>query len=558
MTATNRGTALGGAGGAAGGSPSSSASGNSAGAVAAAGSGSDLPVLPGLVSTSATQVNFGALELGTATRYDWLITSLSAQPIYGVSLGDPGIIGLRVDNGCGAQINPGQSCPIAVTFTPATLGSYGFVLRLNSPGGELARLSVNTEVQTRLSVTKAGGGRIVSFPAGIDCGDTCSAAFSVPVVDLQCTADPDSFFSGLDGVDCAGDQCLVELDGPKQVSARFSPIVNNLVFVSSVEYPPTLGGVAAYDAECNRLATAAGKNTPTGDGFIAAMSDSTGSFLDRLRPGVRGWVRLDGRPFADAPDDLRGGVVYDPIFFDETGTSQNWRSFTGTHADGSLGENCSDWTDPSGSVITGYATGGPGEWVDSAPNLSCTQPLNIFCFGNTKTVPLARETTTGKRIWRTSTAYVPGSMSPDSKCMQERPAGVAVARALVAYDSHAASELLDPASKYVRVDGQLVGSGQQLINSANDSNWTATPYEVIQTGIWQTADGSYANDDLYLAWNGANDMLTPGALDTTCNNWTTTTGSAYAGIFLQVQSQFWARGGQDDCTQAAVLYCFEP
>jgi hypothetical protein len=93
----------------------------------------------------------------------------------------------------------------------------------------------------------------------------------------------------------------------------------------------------------------------------------------------------------------------------------------------------------------------------------------------------------GKRIWVTNSAFVPGSMSPDQKCQSERPLGVTAGVALLAYTDRPASAVLDLAASYVQPDGQLVGTGAELLAVG-----AGTGEQVNLVRFWQaftTGDG---------------------------------------------------------------------
>jgi len=63
---------------------------------------------------------------------------------------------------------------------------------------------------------------VTSSPAGIACGATCTAGFGQgSSVTMSAVADPDSLFTGWSG-DCGGTgDCILDVDGPHQVSANF-------------------------------------------------------------------------------------------------------------------------------------------------------------------------------------------------------------------------------------------------------------------------------------------------------------------------------------------------
>ena len=81
-----------------------------------------------------------------------------------------------------------------------------------------------------LSVTKIGNGRILSNPAGIDCGSTCFASYR-PDVLVTLSAQPDqySYFSGWVDNDCTGtNDCTFNMDQDRTLVARFEPIQHSV------------------------------------------------------------------------------------------------------------------------------------------------------------------------------------------------------------------------------------------------------------------------------------------------------------------------------------------
>lgn len=77
-----------------------------------------------------------------------------------------------------------------------------------------------------LNVSKSsnGTGTVISNPAGISCGSTCSASFNTgTTVTLTATADSNSVFAGWSGSGCSGTgTCTVTMSAAQSVSATFN------------------------------------------------------------------------------------------------------------------------------------------------------------------------------------------------------------------------------------------------------------------------------------------------------------------------------------------------
>ena len=141
--------------------------------------------------------------------------------------GDPltAVVATGVSNGSVALDANGS-----LTYTPAPNfnGVDSFTYRANDGEADsnLATVAITVdpfeEPRQTLTVTKIGNARITSSPAGIDCGDVCSADFELgTVVTLTAMPDPGWTFAGWGGA-CGGSAtCVVTVAGGKTVTASF-------------------------------------------------------------------------------------------------------------------------------------------------------------------------------------------------------------------------------------------------------------------------------------------------------------------------------------------------
>ena len=124
------------------------------------------------------------------------------------------------------------SCVSGVcTYTPAAdyNGTDSFTYTISDGRGASDVGTVNVtiapvdEPRQTLTVTRVGNARITSSPAGIDCGDICTAAFELgTIVTLTATPDPGWTFSGWAGACDGSAGCVVTVDGGKSVTASFA------------------------------------------------------------------------------------------------------------------------------------------------------------------------------------------------------------------------------------------------------------------------------------------------------------------------------------------------
>ncbi|MCC6993300.1 MAG: choice-of-anchor D domain-containing protein, partial [Deltaproteobacteria bacterium] len=463
----------------------------------------------------------------------------------------------------GSVINAHSSCGFDISFRPTALGTRTATFQVSAGPGGTALLTVSGTGQPTLSVSVVGGGTglVTSSPAGISCPPTCAAGFPLnATVQLRArTANgANAFFRGWGAGDCSGSfqDCNLTMSQGRSAIAQIAPITHNLAFVSSTALAANLGGVAAYDAQCNALASAAGINNfdaPGGSAYVAWMSDSVTAAPSRLA-SARGFVRRDGVPFGDDQGSLLSQArVLGALSLDETGRDVGNREvMTGTDNFGSavVGGTCSNWASSSvtESVTLGASHGGPLAWSQSGSG-TCDVARPIYCLMRNRNAAVNPPTLTGtRRVW-VSSGYTPGVTTPDAHCDGDKPAGVASARAMIATTTVLASSVVTLATTYVRPDGHVVGSGAQLASEAT-----------LQSGIWQTSSGSYFATGGE-TWTGS--QGSPGVLATlagSCEDWTRAdTGIGRRGNLRLVSS--WFQGDASapcDAGGATVrLYCVE-
>ncbi|MGE0547777.1 MAG: choice-of-anchor D domain-containing protein [Kofleriaceae bacterium] len=124
---------------------------------------------------------------------------------------------------CGDTLAPGASCDIALTAAPTTLGNVSGAVAVMSDGETYsAALSASGARRITISRNGTGMGSVVSSPAGIDCGSTCSALFETDV-ELTGTADDGSELASWSVDGCNGSTCNVAgATTPITVTATFN------------------------------------------------------------------------------------------------------------------------------------------------------------------------------------------------------------------------------------------------------------------------------------------------------------------------------------------------
>jgi hypothetical protein len=331
----------------------------------------------------------------------------------------------------------------------------------------------------------------------------------------------------------------------------------NLVFVTSQHVVAgQLGSLAGADAVCNEAAAAAGLPGR----YVAWLSTSKTSAIDRLA-GARGWVRPDGRPFADTPADIAAGRIWYPASIDENGAVAATTVVTTSDAHGRFdGKSCNDLTDDSidGSCDIGESTGTAGTF-SSYPLLGglCFVDEPMYCFATDRNVRVrAPQPRTGVRVFPAE-GFTPGGglAGADALCARTAADGgvSGTFRALLATAAMPAAARFDPAAgPVVRPDGIAIAASVgdllagKLASAAN-----------------ATLDGRYLGGPV---WTGADDPVSP-AQGAPCGDWAKSDASAgamvgelasaQAGFFGLIDLSGFHVGRNKPCNSSLPIYCLE-
>lgn len=144
---------------------------------------------------------------------------------------------------CGATCSDAYAFGTEVTLTAipdagSSFGGFGGActgptcrVRVSEVAEVTASFLLGTDILS-VARTGAGGGRVTSAPAGIDCGAVCAAGFPTGTrVTLVPVPDPGSSFVGWSGACAGAGVCEVDVRGAVSVSAEFAPLPRALTVV---------------------------------------------------------------------------------------------------------------------------------------------------------------------------------------------------------------------------------------------------------------------------------------------------------------------------------------
>ncbi|MBL8954750.1 MAG: hypothetical protein JNK82_28490 [Myxococcaceae bacterium] len=396
-------------------------------------------------------------------------------------------------------------------------------------------------------------GSVTSMPAGINCGSTCEVTFDGgTMVELTATPGARFTFEGWAG-DCTGTSrtCTLQVDRPRAATATFTPY-NTVFATSGLIAPMLLGGIANADAICAAHAADAGFEGE----YVAWMSTSTTSARTRMND-ARGWVRPDGKPFADTMTELLQGQIFYPVRLTEKGqdlgsSPPNFNVgpnsvATGTSASGSAYQTCADWTADAGLQYGDVQVATSG-WTQMGINRPCTVPTRLLCMSRSYKAPVEVVAPAQARRAFISTAWLVGGglAGADAKCQADAvDAGVpGQFQALLSTTSASAASRFNAAgANWVRVDNvPVAANGAALLSGSR----------VVDAALNVTARGAYVTSPIL---QGA--FTLTGVGTATCSNWTSDAGTSIGGGSSQITTTFYSGGTYPSCASNAWLVCLQ-
>jgi hypothetical protein len=351
-------------------------------------------------------------------------------------------------------------------------------------------------------------------------------------------------FPGVDDAPSGSD------DAATDAMADASQAPANIMFVTSTTTSvDTMGGLAGADAFCMARAAAAGLPGT----FVAWLSAGLMGAKTRLGT-ARGWLRTDGKPFADEVADLAAGVFWYPPRFDEFGVDAGpVRVMTGTKGDGTADNyDCTALTGGTAEGIeTGLASSTHRRWTFDQQLATCASQNRIYCFQTDLQVPVKPIPVTGRKAFLSS-AWTPSNGLPgaDAKCAADATSAnlTGTFKALLSTSfSTAASRFDGSGQPWVRVDGVPLAPTAAAVLAGT-----------VDTTLEVDATGAYVDDDV--TWTGVSSMGTPGTVGTTtgtCTDWTATTGSGGMGLVHESTARWFSFATSTCTTTTNRLYCFE-
>ena len=529
------------------------------------------------VGLSAKKINFGKVPAGTQSSPRTVTLTNKSK----VQLPAPSAVtvtgtGFILDtNECTSAIAPAGTCSVSVIFKPPSTGKFKHGrLTFEDTAAKSPQkvklmgvgLKPSPTATATASATPTATATATSTPTATATSTPTATATSTPTATR--TATPTSTPTAT-ATRTATPTPTPTATATKTPTPTMTPTatptatatpVFNVVFVTSQTYDGSINGAMSLtgaDAQCAAAATAGG--LPTGT-YKAWLSTSTVDASSRLG-SARGFIRVDGAPFADKISDITSGKILNSINLDENGSDVAFQNtWTATSAAGTLtGTACSDWTTNSNTSQgeLGLSSGGPQLWTDTFGLTGCNSTRHLLCFDTSHTSALTVTPVSGRIAFISQGTFdtTSGATGADTLCQNEATsAGLTNASsflALLSTTSASAASRFDlsmGSMPYVRPDGIKIADATTIASGA-----------ALDSGIWQHADGSYVAGFGFVAWTGSSSPTTVGTAGTTCADWSDNTTSSHGSDAEAVSDTHWWGGfGATTCNAGDSVYCLEP
>ena len=280
----------------------------------------------------------------------------------------------------------------------------------------------------------------------------------------------------------------------------------NYAFVTSERREMIRENVFKLDEWCQELAR---RGNLTGE-FAAWMSTSQQSMATRLATvGARGWIRPDGKPFADTVEDIFAGRTYYPLRIADDGADVGLLDdnvATGTEANGTASAaTCGDFIAPPADAAVGIGKADAGfMWWTALQSTRCSEAAHVYCFGLDRKNSVAAPSSEPKqkRVFVTKNTYTKRPPSDADLICRNEASGATTFIALVATTTQSAQERLAGATgPWARTDGVVVTKDMATFDA---------PLELAFDGT-RIPSGE--------VWFGAKSLADKATVDRNCDDW---------------------------------------
>jgi hypothetical protein len=196
-------------------------------------------------SVSPLWLDFGPQAFNTTSATQTVtITNTGLSPLTSWSGG--GVAApFSASQDCASGLQPGASCKFYYTFTPTGRGFFTATSTFSTEAGPISIALQGgahaSEYQVAITKSGDGSGSVTSSPARINCGSTCSGAFTAgSTIALSNIPDEYSQFNGWSGACNGTGACSITATADKNVSASFSKDTAHKARIGASNYFPTL------------------------------------------------------------------------------------------------------------------------------------------------------------------------------------------------------------------------------------------------------------------------------------------------------------------------------